>query len=279
MTNNPVLISVAPNGARKTKLDHPGLPMSFLELAQEARRCVDSGARLYHLHVRDSEGKHSLSADLYREATAAIKAEVADSIIVQITTEACGVYDIATQMHTVRQVHPQAASFALREFVPSQDHEQSAASFFEWTYDNGILAQYILYSPAEALSLRALVKRGVIPQARPSVLFVLGRYADGISSDPRGLLEFLPAWDDSGPWSVCAFGASEISAAAAAIALGGHVRVGFENNLQRIDGALLDTNSEQVGRVARLAATMGRPTIGVGAAQALFSGKSCVSAA
>jgi uncharacterized protein (DUF849 family) len=81
---------VAPNGARKTKADHPALPIGPAELAATAAACRDAGAAAIHLHVRDEAGGHSLDAGRYREATAEVRAAIGEAMIVQITTEAVG---------------------------------------------------------------------------------------------------------------------------------------------------------------------------------------------
>ena len=72
-------------------------------------------------------------------------------------------------------------------------------------------------------------------------------------------MPFLSRGGNDPAWTVCAFGAGELAIAAAAIGLGGHIRVGFENNLQRPDGSILSGNAEQVAAVAALARTLGRP--------------------
>ena len=66
--STPFVVMCAPNGARRTKDDHPALPLTPAEIAAEAERCADAGAALLHLHVRDTAGRHSLSPELYREA-------------------------------------------------------------------------------------------------------------------------------------------------------------------------------------------------------------------
>ena len=97
--NKPLMIAVAPNGARKTKQDHAGLPLSPAELALTAAECEDAGACMIHLHVRDQQGRHSLDADLYRDAIAAIRKQVGDELVIQITTEAVGIYKPDEQIH------------------------------------------------------------------------------------------------------------------------------------------------------------------------------------
>lgn len=273
MTPRPVLISVAPNGARRLKDDHPEIPLSPAELAVDAARCHEAGAGLIHLHVRDAQGRHSLSPDHYRPAIDAVRRAVGDGMIIQITTEAVGRYSPAEQMATVRAVLPEAASFALRELIPDAQSEPAARLFFSWVADVCILPQFILYTPDEARRLLDLIDRGIVPFRRPPTLFVLGRYGDGPASHPAMILPFLDAWGSDGHWSVCAFGPSEIAVAAAALALGGHARVGFENSLERLDGSPLKDNAEQVGRVALIAQGLGRPWVDAHPAAA-FTGAS-----
>ena len=263
------LISVAPNGARRTKADHPALPITPAELAAEARACCDAGAGLIHVHVRDGAGGHSLAPDHYRPAMDAVKAAVGDGMIVQITTEACGIYTPAEQMACVRALRPDAASFGLREFFGPGHERAELADFFAWVADAGVLPQFILYDPAEVEMLLELVSAGIIPFSSPHALFVLGRYSDGVQSDPAAIERFLAAWPDKAPWSVCAFGASEARVAAAALARGGHIRIGFENNLEDPEGGQLPSNAAQVERVARIAEAMCLPLISAAEARTL----------
>jgi 3-keto-5-aminohexanoate cleavage enzyme len=255
----PLTISVAPNGARRSKADHPAIPLSPSEIALDAEQCADAGAVLLHLHVRDAEGRHSLSPDRYRTAIDAIEDRIGDRLTLQITTESCGIFDLATQMAAVLEVKPAAASFAVREFIAASKDEPQAREFFAAVRDLGTTPQFILYEPAEIDRLRELIAIGVIPFRAPAVLFVLGRYTAGTSSNPLSLIPFLTRWGDQEPWTVCSFGPSELRVAAAAIALGGHVRVGFENNLRRPDGSFLTSNAQQVATVAAVARLLGRP--------------------
>jgi 3-keto-5-aminohexanoate cleavage enzyme len=265
-----LVICVAPNGARRGKLDHPALPITPSELAKMAAQCCAAGARALHLHVRDEAGRHTLDAVHYRPALQAIRAEVGQQLVVQITTEAVGMYTPRQQIECVRAVIPEAASVAIRELIPTADDEGLAGEFFLWAADRGVALQYIIYSPEEASRLVQLVQRGVIADSRPHALFVLGRYTEGQRSAPADVLPFLRVWPSAWPWSLCAFGDTEASCAAAAIALGGHVRVGFENNLLRVDGQLAADNSEQVANIRALADCCGRPLADISQARDIY---------
>jgi uncharacterized protein (DUF849 family) len=165
--NVPLILAVAPNGARKTKADHPAVPIGPVELAAEAARCREVGAAMIHLHVRDADDKHSLDADAYAEATAAVRREVGDDMIIQMTTEAVGIYSSAQQIAAVRTVRPEAASLAVGEFCPDEAAVPAFAEFLTWMAAERIMPQYILYGPEDAAQFVDLRKRGVIPGDRP----------------------------------------------------------------------------------------------------------------
>ena len=161
--NDAVMIAVAPNGARKTQQDHPQLPISPKELAHTAAACLDAGACMLHLHVRDENLGHSLDAQRYREAILAIRQQVGEELIIQITTEAVGIYSPEQQIQTVVDVRPEAVSLAIREISPSGADEKVSAEFFTFLQREHIAPQYILYDKKDILHFRELLKRGVIP--------------------------------------------------------------------------------------------------------------------
>lgn len=251
-------IAVAPNGDRKTKSDHPALPMTADELAVTASRCCEAGAAMIHVHVRDRDGRHLLDADAYRAALDAIRTRVSDRMVLQITSEALGLYTPAQQMAVIRAVRPEAVSLALREFGPEAADEPDFAAFLSWLRKERIAPQIILYTPDELLRLEAMQSRGLIPFDGLPVLFVLGRYAPGQVSEPTDLLPFLaPQMPRVAHWMTCAFGARETACVTAAALMGGHARVGFENNLQLPDGTTAPDNAASVTAIATALAACG----------------------
>ncbi|CDX35206.1 conserved hypothetical protein [Mesorhizobium sp. ORS 3359] len=244
---NRVAIAVAPNGGRRTKADHPALPITPGELADVAAASLEAGAAMIHVHVRDRDGRHLLDVEAYRAATAAIRASVGDRLVLQITSEALGLYRPEEQMRVVLETRPEAVSLALREFVPGPTHDAAFASFLETLRVEKVTPQIILYTPEEASYLAALAGRGLIPFDNLPVLYVLGRYTVGQTSRPADLLPFLaPSIPAARHWMVCAFGDQEVASVTAAALLGGHARVGFENNLFLPDGTLASGNQDLV---------------------------------
>lgn len=247
LTPRPVAIAVAPNGGRRSKSDHPALPIAPDELARTAERCLAAGAAMIHIHVRDSDGRHSLDPDAYRAATATIRDRIATKLVVQMTSESLGIFTPGQQMEAVRQVRPEAVSLALRELVPDSTHEPAFAAFLDWLRAAQVMPQIILYSPDEAVRLREMMRRGLVPFADVPVLFALGRYRAGETSRPDDLLPFLtPEVASFREWMVCAFGRHETACVTTGALFGGDVRVGFENNLHLPDGRLAGGNEDLV---------------------------------
>lgn len=255
----PLIVAVAPSGARKTKADHPAMPVTASDCARAAAACREAGAAMIHLHVRDADERHSLDAGLYADAIAAVRREVGDGLIIQMTTEAVGIYRPEEQMAAVRAVRPEAVSMAIRELCPDEESVAAFANFVSWLKAGSISPQFILYSQEDCERFAELRRRDVVPYDRPFVLHVLGRYTPGQKSVPADLLPVLQA--DGGlalDWAICAFGPRECACALTAAALGGHARVGFENNIFLADGSRAPDNAALVRQLADGAGLLGR---------------------
>ena len=230
-------MTVAPNGGRKTKADHPALPLSADELARTAAECLERGASMIHLHVRDADGKHILDADAYRGAIARIDQEVGDRLVLQVTSESLGLYSPAEQRSAVLRTNPEAVSLALRELAPRRRTRGTSVSSWASSSRCGSGRRSPLCRRG-GRAARGDDEARADPVQSLSVLYVLGRFALTRTAIPRDLLPFVaPDMPRFHPWSVCAFGRREAACVTAAALLGGHARVGFENNLTLPTGA------------------------------------------
>ena len=135
-----------------------------------------------------------------------------------------------------------------------------------------IAPQYILYSPQDVARFHDLRRRGVIPQRRPFALFVLGRYGDADrGAAPRTCCLSSRPTTPTVPGRVCAFGPRESACVLTAAGLGGHVRVGFENNLRLADGRLAASNAELVAQVTAGAPLLGRKVADIATTRAFLA--------
>jgi uncharacterized protein (DUF849 family) len=217
---------------------------------------------MIHVHVRKPDGSHLLDADAYRAATGAIREAVGDRLVVQITSEALGLYEPEEQMRVVRETRPEAVSLALREYLGDGGGEQAFADFLAWLAREEVTPQIILYDAEDARRLDALRRKGALPWEDVPVLYVLGRYTKTQQSAPADLLPFLASGEPRfGPWMVCAFGRDEAACVSTAALLGGHVRVGFENNLLLPKGSTAASNADLVRAVTAILGAAGRRTM------------------
>jgi len=235
-------ILVAPTGARRSKEDHPVLPIKTDEIIQTAKDCSAVGAQGLHLHVRDARGHHTLDPGIYRETLAELAQHVPD-MDVQITTEAASKFDVPTQLACLDGVKPSWASISVREIARDPT---LADRVYGTCAQNGTRVQHILYDVADVALLTDWQSRGIVRPDQNDVIFVLGRYTTGQVSSPADLALFLDAFGGGGKWMVCAFGQNEHACLQAAARLGGDVRVGFENNLWSADGTVFADNAASV---------------------------------
>ncbi|MCO6391049.1 3-keto-5-aminohexanoate cleavage protein [Aliihoeflea aestuarii] len=256
MTEHPFAIAVAPNGARRTKADHPRLPISAAEIARDAAEALEAGAAMIHLHVRDREGRHTLDADLYREAVEAVRNAVGDDLVIQVTTEAVGRHEPHEQIAVIDALRPESVSIALREILPENGDERTVAALFERMERTGTLHQIIIYEAGELSRLKNLATRGVLPDEPLAVLAVLGRYFETGASDDE-FDAFMAAGIENHRWMACAFGPRESEFMQRAAEAGGHARVGFENNLWLPGGTLAQSNAALVSAAATSAGIRG----------------------
>ncbi|HEX5764847.1 MAG TPA: 3-keto-5-aminohexanoate cleavage protein, partial [Woeseiaceae bacterium] len=121
--------------------------------------------------------------------------------------------------------------------------------FFEWVVNEKIWPQYILHSAEDMQRFESLRRRGMFADDNPSCLIVLGQYSTQRMGDPAAIAAFLSTVDvNYCSWTVCCFGPHEHQAMLATHAEGGHVRIGFENNLVLVDGSPAADNAALVAQ-------------------------------
>ncbi len=244
-----ILLAVAPNGARKTKTDHPNIPLNSAEIAQTASDCLTAGASMMHLHVRNPEdNSHSLSVALYEKAIAAIDDACEQKMFVQVTSEAVGIYSPEEQFTMIHALKPTAVSIGLRE-IKSLEESVIHEHFIQLREAN-ILPQIILYNEYDLKNYHDWLARNVLPGNAYPILLVIGKPTPEGSFDNSYLNETNIKSLQASSWMICAFGENEFAAAKLAANLGGHIRIGFENNSSLADGSEAKDNASLIIQIA-----------------------------
>lgn len=257
-------LMVAPNGARRSKADHPAIPIEVGELVETAVACQNAGADGIHVHVRDSDGNHSIDVGQYREALAAIK-HAAPDLFLQVTSEAAGRFSPEEQMAMIRELQPSSVSLAYSELMRPPTDTETARAFYAWARDAGVTIHHIAYTPDQLLVLLTAIHNGIIPGTDHQLQLVLGSYAGTEPSRPSDLDAYQLLMDGQKDklvldWMICAFGSQETPCLVETARRGGKLRVGFENSLWNADGSLAKDNAQRVAevRAALLAAGLDR---------------------
>lgn len=241
-----VLLAVAPNGARKSKADLPSIPLTAEEIGKDAKACQQAGASMIHLHVRSEKGKHSLSSKFYNDAIQQIKEQTKGELFIQVTSEAVGKYSSDEQFEMIHSLKPQGVSIGLREI--KQHDALEINSHFNWMRDNDVYPQLILYNQHDLQLYKQWLKEGVLEGKTYPLLFVIGKHqVEGVFD--TDVLETASEYTASS-WMVCAFGAQEYTVGKYSAKLGGHIRLGFENNHLLANGNDAKNNTEIIKQMA-----------------------------
>lgn len=254
---------VAPNGARRSKSDHPAIPLSDDELIATAISCAEAGADGIHIHIRSNQGQHLLDVGRYRALLARLS-EAVPALYLQVTSEAAERYVASAQQSMVKALEPKYVSVALREMVRSEGDWAAASDFYDWAEDAGTQVQHIIYSPEELRWFLESCEAGRIPGDHHLLQLVLGTYDGSKVSRPQDIAQFtalMDQFDVPVDWGLCAFGREETECLVEAVRLGGKVRVGFENSLWHADGSVAKDNRARVQEVAAGIAKLSETTL------------------
>ena len=269
------LITVAPTGAETAKADCPQLPTTLSELVETAVACEAAGASLIHIHIRDADHRPSLDAVLLRETVLAVREQT--SLVIQLSTGG-SVHDPLEKRLTVLDAEPDSCSltcgttnFGDEVFLNPYPF---MAQLYQLAQEREIVPEFELFDLGHVAALRRLIDAYGLPfGGKVHVDFVTG-VPGGMPGTPVALMagiQALPAEVTS--WSATGIGRTHLPIAAAALASGGHLRVGMEDNLNYAKRQPVQRNEELVWRAADLARLMQRPPMSTDGARALLSVK------
>ncbi|GAB3017484.1 beta-keto acid cleavage family enzyme [Natronobiforma cellulositropha] len=277
-----VIVSCAVTGAIHTPTMSPYLPVTPEEIAEEAIAAADAGASIVHVHVRDPEtGEPTGDLELFR----AVCERVADAcdVVIQPTTGGALTQSIESRIRVVPELEPEMAScnvgsinFGLYPLVERYEPfeydwerpylERTRDFVFTNTFADleTVLPAFAeaetkpeleCYDVGHLYNAKAMVERGLL--AEPvHIQFVLGIHG-GIGADPANLVHLYHVaedlFGDAYSFSVVGAGRSEFPLTAQAVAMGGHARVGLEDNLYLGPGRLAESNADLVGKLVRIA--------------------------
>src|SRR5579862_917107 len=253
----PLIITCAPVGAEITPDQTPFLPYTPAKLGETARAVREAGGSIVHVHCREDDGSNTHSVQRFREAYEAIRAS--SDLIVQFSTGgAIGM--TPDERASVLELRPEMATLTCGSVNFGDDIFENSfpimRGILKKMNEYGVRPELEIFDKGHIANARRLARERLLsfPQHVDLVLGVPG----GLEATVQNLADLVDDLPEGCSWSVAGIGSQQLPMALAAIAMGGHVRVGLEDNLHYSRGRLA-RNEELVARVVRIAAEAGRP--------------------
>jgi len=279
---DPAIITCSISGAIANREQCPAIPYTPTEYAAEARRIVDEGGVHIHIHARRPDGTPSCEVEDFRAITEAIKDEIGDAAIINFSTGTVGV-SVAKRIAYLREVRPEVAalnmgsmnyakySAARKDFVFKMVFENSFDEIIELLgamNELGIRPEHECFDVGHVGSLAPLVDMGVLHEPL-HVDLVMG-VTGGIPPTARNLAMMADNVPAGAHWGVIGISRVQWMLVAAALTLGGSIRVGLEDNLYLPGGEMAKSNGELVARARRMCEDVGRRAATVDEARAML---------
>jgi 3-keto-5-aminohexanoate cleavage enzyme len=280
---DPVVITCSISGAIANREQCPAIPYTPGEYAAEARRIVDEGGVMIHIHARTPDGTPSYELEDFQAITEAIRAEVGEAVIVNYSTGTIGV-PVAKRVAYLRACRPEVAALNMgsmnyakysrsrKQFVFNmvfQNPFEEIIELLEAMNELGIKPEHECFDIGHVGSLEPLIDMGVLetPLHVDCVMGVTG----GIPPTARNLAAMVENIPDGSHWGVIGISRDQWMLVSAALTLGGSIRVGLEDNLYLPGGEMARSNGELIAKARQMTEDMGRRAATVEQARAMLA--------
>lgn len=257
-SSKPVIITCAITGAETTRERQPALPITPSEQAIAAEAAVKAGASIIHLHVREDDGSPSQRSERFEESIRAIRARVPE-VIIQISTGGAVGESIENRAKPLA-LRPEMASLNLGTMNFGDEvfynHPKDIVGLAKKMDEFNVVPELEVYEAGMLESGLRLAQQGILKNPL-HFQFVLG-VSGGMSGDLKNLMHMVSLLPLGLQWGVAGVGRFQLPLTIHGLVLGGHVRVGFEDNIFYSKGVVAQSNAQLVERVSRIAHEIGR---------------------
>jgi len=267
--DRPVVITCAISGALANREQCPAIPYTPEEYAAEARRIVDEGGVMIHIHARTPDGTPSYEIEDFRAITDAIN-EAVDDVIINYSTGTIGV-PVEKRVAYLRELRPDVAALNMGSLNYAKYSRSRKQFVFDMVFQNpfseiielltamnelGIKPEHECFDIGHIGSLAPLIDMGILrePLHVDCVMGVTG----GIPPTARNLAAMVDSIPDGSHWGVVGISRQQWMLIGAALTLGGSIRVGLEDNLYLPSGDMARSNGELVAKARELTEDLGR---------------------
>ena len=275
------IISAALTGVLTTRAQSPAIPYTAEEIAEEARRSVDAGASIVHIHARKDDGGPAWDVESFRRIDAELRKRCPD-VIVNYSTGAVGLGREERIGH-ISALRPDMAALNMGSMNYAIYSERNKTFYHDHVFANpfgdirffleqmnaaGTRPELECFDTGHINNAWPLIDLGALrpPYQFSLIMGVLG----GIPASTKNLIHQVDALPPGAHWQVIGIGLRQWPLVAAAISIGGNIRVGLEDNLYVAEGQLARSNGELVAKAAALVRLLGGEVASVVAARAML---------
>jgi 3-keto-5-aminohexanoate cleavage enzyme len=281
--DHPVVITCSISGAIANRAQCPAIPYTPAEYAAEAKRIVDEGGVMIHIHARKPDGTPSYEVEDFQAISDAIRAEVGDEVIVNFSTGTIGV-PVEKRVEYLRACRPEVAALNMGSMNYAKYSRTRKEFVFKMVFANpfdeiielleamnelGLKPEHECFDIGHVGSLAPLIDMGVLkePLHVDCVMGVVG----GIPPTARNLAAMVENLPTGSHWGVIGISRDQWMLVAAALTLGGSVRVGLEDNLYLPNGEMAKSNGELIAKARQMTEDIGRRPATVAEARAMLN--------
>jgi 3-keto-5-aminohexanoate cleavage enzyme len=259
LDGKPVIITAALTGGVQGKETVPALPETPEEIAEAAAGAEAAGASILHLHARKPNGERAFAAERFEEIDAAVR-EATDDVIIQHSTGGTGANDEVRAQPLETDPAPEMASLDMGPMnryakITSENTRTLVDRLHDRMRERGIKPELEVFNGGHLNESLRIWDDLVGP---PYVNLIFGGGTTTIPH-PRNLMSMLQNVPDDAEFNVIGFGPHQLPMTTTSLLLGGHVRVGLEDNAYYRAGERAESNAQLVERAARVADELGRP--------------------
>ena len=265
------MITVAPTGAELDKSAIPALPVTLDELVTTAKECRQAGAAIVHVHIRDSDAKPTLDVARLKDTVHALREST--DLIVQLSTGGA-VTDPYERRLAVLDAAPDGCSLTCGTVNFGDDVFMNPWPFmcelYVKTQELGVVPEFELFDMGHVAAMRRLLDKFGAPFGGHVHCDLVMGVPGGMAGDAATLVAAVAALPPGATWSATGVGRTAVPVMFAALAAGGHLRVGMEDTITFARGRPVVSNAELVERAATLAELAQRPAMTPGAARIML---------
>ena len=267
---DPVVITCSISGAIANREQCPAIPYTPAEYGAEARRIVDEGGVMIHIHARKPDGTPSYEVEDFQAITDAIREQVGDRVIINFSTGTIGV-PVAKRIDYLRACRPEVAALNMGSMNYAKYSRSRRDFVFKMVFANPfeeiiellqtmnelqIKPEHECFDVGHVGSLPPLIDMGLLhpPLHVDCVMGVVG----GIPPTARNLAAMVDNIPERSHWGVIGISRDQWMLVAAALTLGGSIRVGLEDNLYLPDGEMARSNGELIAKARQMTEEVGR---------------------